>query len=199
MTARKKLVAKLFAIPVLMFGFGYLMVPIYDIFCDITGLNGKTGELSVTRVSKIQTDESRQVTVEFMANLNQDTALEFAPTEYSMRVHPGKTYRTMYRAKNVSGAPMTAQAVPSVSPGLAAAHFNKIHCFCFGQQTFAAEEARDMPVLFIVSPDLPSDITTLTLSYTFFDVTAGQKAPPHDDNHEHNDGNAHIKTVGGKI
>ena len=176
----KKNIAVLFAIPVLMFGFGYLMVPIYDIFCELTGLNGKTGSITVQRVGKMRVDESRLIKVEFMANRNQDMPIDFAPSARSMMVHPGKTYRATYRARNRRDTAMVGQAVPSVSPSAASTYFNKIECFCFGKQTFAAGEQRDLPLVFVIHPDLPENIETITLSYTFFEVDA----PEHD--HDHN-------------
>lgn len=163
----------LFAIPVLMFGFGYLMVPIYDIFCEITGLNGKTGRVELVEVKRMRPDETRLVTVEFMANLNRDTPIDFGPAVASMRVHPGKPYQTTYRARNLNAAPLVSQAVPSVSPARASTYFNKTECFCFTRQEFTAHESRDLPVRFIIHPDLPDDIDTVTLAYTFFEVAGG--------------------------
>ncbi len=166
-----KRICALFLIPVLMFGFGYLMVPIYDVFCDLTGLNGKTGVLSAPQASRLQADPTRIVKVEFMANLNSDMPLSFAPTVPSMQVHPGMTYQATYSAKNERKTRMIGQAVPSVSPSKAASYFNKIECFCFSRQAFAAEEQRELPLIFVVDPDLPSEVNVITLSYTFFDVT----------------------------
>ena len=161
----------LFLIPVLMFGFGYLMVPIYNIFCDITGLNGKTGSISIAEASTLQVDENRMVKVEFTSSLNQYAPWEFKPVVTSMMVHPGKSYKTSYVATNRLSKSLTGQAVPSVSPGRAASYFNKTECFCFTAQTFAASESKDMPLIFVVDPNLPKDVDTVTLSYTFFDVT----------------------------
>lgn len=180
----RKNIAALFLIPVLMFGFGYLMVPIYDVFCELTGLNGKTGAVSVTRVAKMKVDESRLIKVQFMANLNQDTPLEFGPAVPSMMAHPGKSYQTTFSARNLRTEAMVGQAVPSVSPGKAATYFNKIECFCFGRQPFAANERRTLPMSFVIHPNLPKDIKTVTLSYTFFDVTSPATSE-HDDQHDH--------------
>ena len=185
---RNKTVAALFAIPLLMFGFGYLMVPIYNIFCDLTGLNGKTGELSVAEVSHLQADQSRLIRVEFTANLNENMKLDFAPSESHMNINPGGRYQTAYFAHNLRDRAVIGQAVPSVSPSRAAKHFSKIECFCFGRQTFAPGEKRDMPVIFTVDTDLPHDIKTITLSYTFFDVTESDDEVEHDHSthdHEH--------------
>lgn len=166
----KKKIVPLFLIPIAMFGFGYLMVPIYDVFCDLTGLNGKTGSVEVAEVERMEVDLTRMVKVEFMANVNQDTPLDFEPTQRSMWVHPGKTYQAMYRTANQKSEPTVGQAVPSVSPFKAASYFDKVECFCFTQQAFKAHESRELPVIFVVDPKLPKEIETVTLSYTFFEV-----------------------------
>lgn len=183
----RKNITMLFAIPVLMFGFGYLMVPIYDIFCELTGLNGKTGSITIQRVSKMQVDESRLVKVEFMANRNRDIPMEFMPVARSMRVHPGKPYQAAYRARNLKAAAIIGQAVPSVSPSKASTYFNKTECFCFGRQDFAAGEERELPLVFVIHPDLPKDIETITLSYTFFEVEAddAEQQDEHEHDHDH--------------
>ena len=162
----------LFALPVVMFGFGYLMVPIYEVFCDITGLNGKTGRLSDNQAEYLAVDAERWITVEFVAVTNQNAAWEFAPEQAFMRVRPGQTYAMTYRAVNQLNQPAVAQAVPSVAPGKAAAHFKKISCFCFNQQPFDALENKQMPLVFVVEPDLPGEVDTVTLAYTLFDASA---------------------------
>jgi len=160
----------LFAIPVLMFGFGYLMVPIYNIFCDITGLNGKTGTISAIEAERLVVDQARLVKVEFIGSINQDAPWQFGPAVKSMMVNPGKPYRTNFIARNELDEEITGQAVPSVAPGKAATYFNKTECFCFNRQKFEALESREMPLVFVIDPGLPGDIDTVTLSYTFFDV-----------------------------
>ncbi len=162
----------LFIIPIAMFGFGYLMVPIYDVFCDLTGLNGKTGSISEAQAQVISVDENRLIKVEFISSLNQGAEWEFAPVVKSMMVNPGRSYSTSYTAVNQLDMEMVGQAIPSVSPGKAASYFNKTECFCFNQQKFAANEEKDMPLTFVVDPELPDDISTVTLSYTFFDVNS---------------------------
>ena len=164
----------LFLVPVLMFGFGYLMVPIYNVICDITGLNGKTGAISASEASQLSVDEERLVKVEFTGSLNMYAPWKFRPEVSSMMVNPGKQYSTNYIATNKLEKTLVGQAVPSVSPGRAASYFNKTECFCFVKQEFGAKETRDMPLIFIVDPDLPKDVDTVTLSYTFFDVTENQ-------------------------
>lgn len=156
---------------VAMFAFGFLLVPLYEVLCDITGLNGKTGSIEVQQAMDMQVDESRLVTVEFLASVNQNMNWEFQPQVNKMRVHPGKLYQTNYFARNKSQLTMIGQANPSVAPPLAAAHFNKTECFCFTQQRFDAGEARELPVRFIIDPKLPRHIDTISLSYTFFDIT----------------------------
>lgn len=190
----RKSLGMLFAIPVLMFGFGYLMVPIYDIFCDLTGLNGKTGSTTIQHVGRMKVDETRLIKVEFMAALNKDTPLDFAPTAQSMVVHPGKTYRATYTARNRKSIAMTGQAVPSVAPSAASAYFNKTECFCFGRQPFAANEQRELPLVFVIHPNLPANIQTLTLSYTFFEVDAD--APVDKENHDHDSEHNHAHDDG---
>jgi cytochrome c oxidase assembly protein subunit 11 len=162
----------LFIIPIAMFGFGYLMVPIYDVFCDLTGLNGKTGSISEAQAQVITVDENRLVKVEFISSLNQQAEWEFSPVVKSMMVNPGKPYTTSYVAVNQLDREMVGQAIPSVAPAKAASYFNKTECFCFNQQKFAANEEKDMPLTFVVDPELPDDINTVTLSYTFFDVNS---------------------------
>jgi cytochrome c oxidase assembly protein subunit 11 len=159
-------------VAVAMFGFGYLLVPLYDVFCEITGLNGKTGRIDEAEIAaRYEPDMSRMVTVQFIANNNLGMPWEFAPVVASMQVHPGKLYSTSFTAYNPTGRNMVGQAVPSVAPGKASRYFNKTECFCFNQQPLAAGETKDMPLRFIVDPNLPRDVNTLTLAYTVFDVS----------------------------
>lgn len=149
-----------------MFAFGYALVPLYDVICEVTGLNGKTGraEATVTTVP----DTERWVTVEFTGSSQGGLPWEFRPQQSSMRVHPGAVAVAYYLARNSAGETITGQAVPSVAPNKAAVHFKKIECFCFTQQTLKADETRLMPVRFVVGTDLPKDVHTVTLSYAFF-------------------------------
>ncbi|MCB1918594.1 MAG: cytochrome c oxidase assembly protein [Candidatus Competibacteraceae bacterium] len=165
--ANRRLVRRMLFITVAMFGFGFAMVPIYDVLCQVTGLNGKTGG-RVVATEPMKIDESRTVTVEFVANLNVTAPWEFSPQVDRMTVHPGQFYQTHFHARNLTNQPLVAQAIPSVSPGLAATHFQKIECFCFSRQQFQAGESKEMPVTFRIDPDLPPDVRTVTLSYTFF-------------------------------
>lgn len=157
---------------VLMFGFGYLLVPLYNVFCDITGLNGKTGRLAEAEaVSRYQPDLNRTVMVQFVVNNNGGMPWDVAPQVAEMKVHPGQIYETTFTARNGSSRAMSGQAVPSIAPGQANRYFNKTECFCFTKQDLAAGETKAMPLRFIVDPALPTRIKTLSLAYTFFDVT----------------------------
>jgi len=159
-------------VAVAMFGFGYLLVPLYDVFCEITGLNGKTGRVDESEIAaRYQPDMTRMVTVQFVANNNAAMPWEFGPVVASMEVHPGKVYETAFTARNPTARNMVGQAVPSVAPTKASRYFNKTECFCFNQQPLAAGESKEMPLRFIVDPNLTRDVKTLTLAYTVFDVT----------------------------
>ena len=151
-----------------MFGFGFLLVPLYDVFCEITGFGGRTNETAVTVAEA--PDLSREIRVEFMTTVNSYAQFEFAAEVDSMTVHPGKMYFATFTAKNLASEDKIAQAVPSVAPVSAAEHFTKIECFCFTSQEFLADEERAMPLQFIVDPDLPEYVDTITLQYTFFDT-----------------------------
>jgi len=150
----------------LMVGFGFALVPLYDIICDITGLNGKTGVLAAADV--IQQDIDHTVTVQFDGTVNSDLPWSFKPQQFSMEVVPGRLYHTEYMAQNMSTGDVVGQAVPSVAPNEASIYFSKTECFCFTEQLLTAGEEKQMPVTFIVSSDIPRDIDVLTLSYTFF-------------------------------
>ena len=164
----RKLVTSLLVIVVGAFGFGYALVPLYDVFCAITGFGGRTNEEAVAVVEA--PDLSREIRIEFVTTVNSYAPFEFAADADSMTVNPGKMYFATFTAKNLTEKDKVAQAVPSVTPGTAAEHFVKIECFCFDQQTFTANEERAMPLQFIVDPDLPDYVDTITLQYTFFDT-----------------------------
>jgi len=138
---------------VAMFGFGFLLVPLYDVFCEITGFGGRTNDR-----------------IEFVTTVNSYAQFEFAADTDSMVVNPGRMYYATFTAKNLAGEHKVAQAVPSVAPTTAAEYFTKIECFCFTSQEFMADEERPMPLQFIVDPDLPDFVDTITLQYTFFDT-----------------------------
>ncbi len=173
--SHRGIVARTLLVTVAMFGFGYAMVPLYNIICDITGLNGKTGRVTVAEVGSpavAATDAvdaaPREVIVEFVASVNNGAGWKFEPTESRMTVTPGELYQTSYRAENLSNATAVGQATPSVSPFAAARYFNKTECFCFTRQVFEPRGARDMPVVFVIDKDLPINVDRVTLSYTFF-------------------------------
>jgi cytochrome c oxidase assembly protein subunit 11 len=150
-----------------MFGFGYALVPFYDAICSALGVNDLLK--ADVRPANTQVDATRTVTVELDANAH-DLPWRFRPLVRHITVHPGELATVEYEIANVRSTPVTAQAVPSYGPALAARHFRKIECFCFTQQTLAAGETRRMPVAFVVDPKLPRDVHTITLSYTFFEV-----------------------------
>jgi len=164
------LVKKLIVVAALMFGFGYALVPLYNVLCDLTGQNRKLQE-SVVEETAFAVDENREVTVEFITSLNESTPMTFRAETRSMKVHPGQFYTLNFYAKNNTGVPLKAQAIPSISPGLAEEFFKKTQCFCFETQTFGPNEEKTMPVRFVVNPKLPESYKTITLSYTFFDRT----------------------------
>jgi cytochrome c oxidase assembly protein subunit 11 len=164
-------VIKLVAVAVAMFAFVFVvMVPLYNVLCDALGINGKTSGQAYTAV-QAGVDESRVVTVQFVATNNEGMPWEFGPSTTSMKVNPGAVNDTVFFARNPLPRAMVAQAIPSVSPARAAEYFHKTECFCFNQQPLDGESAAEMPLQFIVDRDLPRDIKTITLSYTIFDVT----------------------------
>ena len=165
---------KLAIIPLLMFGFGFALVPLYDVFCDITGLNGKTGRVEAAEIdASSQVDESRTIEVRFITSTNSGLPWSFEAIDKKMDVHPGQVYEAMFRVRSTSENVTLGQAVPSVSPGLAGKYFNKTECFCFTQQELAARETRDMPVQFVIGTGISEDIEEVTLSYTFFSLDKG--------------------------
>ena len=162
---------KLVAVAVLMFAFVFVvMVPLYNVLCDALGINGKTSSEAYTSV-QAGVDESRLVSIQFVATNNEGMPWEFGPTVSVMKVHPGAVNDTLFHARNPLAKDMVAQAIPSVSPARAAEYFHKTECFCFNQQPLAAGAAAEMPLQYIIDRDLPADIKTITLSYTIFDVT----------------------------
>lgn len=167
-TRTNGLAVQLLVMTVAMFGFGFLLVPIYDAFCEVTGLGGKTNKTAVVVEESIVVD--RLIRLEFNTTVNQYAPWEFKSTVESMTINPGAIYTTTFTARNLSDRHMTAQAVPSIAPAQAAKYFKKLECFCFTKQEFAAHESRVMPVRFIVKSDIPDYIDTITLSYTFFDT-----------------------------
>jgi len=165
----KSLSLRLLALAVGMFGFGFLLVPIYDVFCEITGFGGRTNAEAITNIATTA-DESRDIQLEFVTTVNQYAPWEFHSEADGMTVHPGGLYEAYFVATNLTEKHKIAQAVPSVAPQQAAAYFKKLECFCFSNQEFMPGEEKRMPVRFVVDSDLPDYIDTITLSYTFFDT-----------------------------
>lgn len=164
-------VLKLLAVAVVMFAFVFVvMVPLYNVLCDTLGINGKTSGQAYTAAAS-GADESREITIQFIARNNDGMPWEFRPGDRVLRVHPGAANSTVFHARNPLPQRMVAQAIPSVSPSRAAAYFHKTECFCFNQQPLDGRSDAEMPLQFIVDRALPADISTITLSYTLFDVT----------------------------
>ena len=169
-----QLLGKLLVIAVLMFGFGYALVPIYKKICEITGINILTPkDATVERIDNTQIDTTRTITVEFDAN--SQGPWRFRPTLNSVQVHPGELAQVLYEVVNTQSRSIDAQAIPSYAPQQASAHFKKVECFCFKQQTLGPNEAKQMPVVFYIDPALPKNVKTITLSYTFFEVAGARK------------------------
>ena len=177
----RRMLGKLLVVTALMFGFGYALVPMYRAICDALGVNvlsvseirradaaGRIGKAGNTQV-----DLSRTITVEFDANARGPW--DFKPAVSSLQVHPGEMATVMYEFRNKQNRTMAAQAIPSYAPKQATAHFNKIECFCFTEHTLKPGESKQWPVVFVIDAKLPKDVTTITLSYTFFEV--GDKIP----------------------
>ena len=169
----KRLAVRLATAAVVMFGFGFALVPLYDVFCNITGLNGKNFNQGPTQIAVV--DGSRTVKVQFITVNPANMPWSFEPTERSIRVSPGEDRQTVFYAKNPTTNWMVAQAVPSVTPSEAAPYLHKVHCFCFERQPLEAGADTEMPLLFVVDPELPEYISTITLSYALYDVTGEQK------------------------
>ncbi|MDH5511643.1 MAG: cytochrome c oxidase assembly protein [Gammaproteobacteria bacterium] len=169
MQANRRLAVKLGVITVAMFAFGYALAPMYNLMCQAFGLNGKTGRIA-EQAAAAPVDKTRTVTVEFTGLATSGLPWEFRPLVRKIDVHPGATTEIRYLARNLAAEEITGQAVPSVAPGVSAAHFNKIECFCFTQQTLKPGETREMPVRFVVDAGLDRDVHTITLSYSFFNT-----------------------------
>ncbi len=182
-----RIMGKLAVVAAGMFAFGYAMIPLYRAICEATGINilslserqvpgnGKAGKAAqVLRNSQV--DTSRTITVEFDANVRGPW--RFKPAQRSLQVHPGELATVMYEFQNVQDRRMAAQAIPSYAPTQATAHFNKLECFCFNQYTLDPGEKKEWPVAFVIDPRIPKDVTTITLSYTFFEVGGKTPAAP---------------------
>ena len=164
-----RMLGKLAVVAVLMFGFGYSLVPLYKKICEITGINVLAVQEKLdVKPANTQVDTSRTITVEFDANTAGPW--RFKPAVASLQVHPGEMAQVVYEVVNTQDRAMEAQAIPSYAPAEAGQFFRKVECFCFKQQTLGPKEARQMPVSFYIDPALPKNVKTITLSYTFFEV-----------------------------
>ncbi len=182
----RRLIGVLSLVVLGMFGFGFLLVPLYSVICDVFGLNGRfvdidAGTYDITAQSERaatltqNVDTTREITVQFLASRNQNLNFEFRPMQKKLVLHPGEMGMVKYYAKNLTGKDVVAQAVPSLVPGTAVKYFAKTECFCFTQQTLRAGEGKEMPLRFVVDPALPKNVSTISLAYTFFDTGAQAK------------------------
>jgi cytochrome c oxidase assembly protein subunit 11 len=174
----RRMLGKLAVVTLGMFGFGFALVPMYDKICEVTGINAGAEQVLAANT---QVDTARSVRLEFDANINGtsfegDVPWTFKPVTRTIEVHPGQLMQVEYVAENPTASPVTARAIPSYGPARAASYFKKIECFCFTEQTLQPGEVKRMPVMFVVDRNLPEDIHTITLSYTFFRLDAAKEA-----------------------
>jgi cytochrome c oxidase assembly protein subunit 11 len=165
-----RMAVKLAFVALFFTGFGFAMVPLYDVICKLTGLNGKTNSVAMVPNKNTQIDFSRTVNVEFLSQSMPGVGLSFKPEQFAIHVHPGEISRMNYVITNTTKKVFVGQAIPSVTPAVAAQYFEKLQCFCFDQQTFQPGETRTMPVVFVVNPEMSRDLGTVTLSYAFFEA-----------------------------
>tara|TARA_B100000963_G_scaffold359095_1_gene385409 strand:- start:252 stop:806 length:555 start_codon:yes stop_codon:yes gene_type:complete len=170
--AKKTLIKLVVAVP-LMFAFGFALVPLYDVFCEVTGINGKVFQSEHSE--ELISDNGRKISLQFISTNNENMPWEFVPSDQVMQIETGKYHTATFYVKNTTNKTMTAQAVPSVAPSNAAAHLKKLECFCFEQQELKPGEDALLPVKLLVSNDLPSNIKNIILSYTIFDITDYEK------------------------
>ncbi|MEK7361603.1 MAG: cytochrome c oxidase assembly protein [Pseudomonadota bacterium] len=173
--ANQRMLKKLLVVALGMFGFGFALVPFYEKMCEVAGLRKvwQPGQVE-SGAANTQVDLTRTVTIEFDSNIRM-LPWTFKPLASSVAIHPGELTQMVYEVRNTLDEPVTGQAVPSYGPRHAAQYFKKLDCFCFTQQTLAAGEVRQMPVVFVIDPDLPKDVNTITLSYTFFRVDGANR------------------------
>jgi len=180
-TLNRQMLLKLLVVTFFMFCFGYALVPAYKAICELTGINVVTSKneygiraLGATKPveNNTQIDYSRTVTIEFDSNARGP--FRFRPVKNFIEVHPGELNQIIYEVVNEQNQTIVAQAIPSYAPKIATQHFTKLECFCFQQQSLAPKESREMPVMFVIDPNLPKDVKTITLSYTFFEIQSAQ-------------------------
>lgn len=160
-----------------MFGFCYMLVPLYDLICKKEGINGKSVKSAAVAAPGMKIDYSRTIKVSFLTTLHGNLKFKFIPLERHIEVHPGETKLIYFYAENQTGHELTAQAIPSITPMDAARFLKKTQCFCFTQQYFFKNEKADMPVYFFIDPEIPKEIKEVTLSYTLFDAAGFVKKP----------------------
>ncbi len=173
LSENRSMLKRLTIFAVAMFAFGFALVPFYRVICEVTGLDDL---LRPDAPLNTQVDTSRWVTIELDSNTH-GLPWTFSPTQRSVRVHPGELVHVVYEVRNNSAAPIAGQAIPSYGPKVAAGYLRKMECFCFQKQELAAGETRQMPVVFVVDPELPKDVGTVTLSYTFFELNGATPKP----------------------
>jgi cytochrome c oxidase assembly protein subunit 11 len=167
-----KLVRTLVLVAVAMFGFGYALVPIYDVLCEWKWIErDRPDDIKKVPEAAYKVDTSREITIEFITILNESTPMEFHAEKKQLKVHPGEYHTVNFYAENKTNKVMLARAIASFSPAVTSSYFEKTECFCFSEQTFQAKEAKTMPMRFVINPELPEQYKTITLSYTFFDNT----------------------------
>ena len=171
-TRQRRLFLILIGVAAAIFGFGYMLPPLYAKVCQLTGFNRLQNADSVS--ASTQPDADRTVLMQFDSNLRDNLPWKFRATQATVPVHPGQLVQVTYEVSNNSDHAISGQAIASYAPAGAAAYVRKLECFCFSIQTFAAHEVRQMPVIFLIASSLPRDVPTVTLSYTFFEVPGRQ-------------------------
>lgn len=163
----RKLINKLLFVLLGSLAFAFALVPLYNVLCSLTGLNGKT-DTTAAEVAKVKPDTQRWVTVQFTTSVMSGLGWNFYPKQSSVKMHPGQIETVIFIAKNITNQVVVGRAIPSVTPGIGAVNLKKIECFCFVDQSLNPGEEKEMPLRFYVSPELPDDVTEMTLSYVFF-------------------------------
>ena len=170
--AHRSLTWKLSAIALASFGFGFALVPLYNVICGVTGVGDQSSLLRKAKAAAEHPDPNRTITVEFLGDAGGAGQWDFHPVKREIEVHPGQLYSAEFFAHNLTGHDTTVQAIPSLAPSKMTAYFHKTECFCFSPQHFTVNEQRDMPVRFIIDPSIPSYVDRITLSYTFYDESS---------------------------
>ena len=169
--SNRRLTLKLLGFALGSFAFGFALVPLYDVLCEVTGYGNQKNLTRATSSAQEAPDPTRTITVEFLTDVPSEGSWDFRPAVRSMQVHPGKLYEAQFFAENLTGRDTTVQAIPNIAPSKAARYFHKTECFCFRPQHFAVDQERELPVRFIVDPALPKNVDRITLAYTFYDAS----------------------------